>query len=472
MRTRAAVTGLIVALIWGIAGGPAGAGTGDVASVADLLKEAGVPGYAVRLVGPGGVEDEQIGGTDGAGRSISAATPFVWGSVSKSLAARSALALAGRGLLDLDAPVAAAVAAAAPWVGGDVTVSDLIRHTSGLPHDVALTDLARPEPAMEAVRATEPPARGPRGSFRYSSLNYLLLQAVIEAVTASPYGATVGSEVGVPSGARIVSGAESFVAEVPPGHVPFLTRPKRTDPAFDGAGLGYGYLAGSLDALSRFAQWLASDASWQSFPTVPTGHAAEYGPGLYRETIAGRTVWWHSGAVPGYFTHIAVFPESGRTLVLLANRYGELDSEQLAEIARYAMRGVVGDAGDPPRATPWPPLVLVCAAAGAGLGGLAVGWTAVRLVRRRSAPAGRPRRMTAAAAGICGLVGAAAWYGPAVLGYPRPVLARWAPDIAVLLSALAVEATALAVFMVTANWRHVASAARAAGSGRRITGGL
>lgn len=457
MRVRLAVTGLIVALIWGIAGVPVGARTGIVAAVAGLLREAGVPGYAVRLVGPSGIEQEQVEGMDGSGRPMTASTPFVWGSVSKSIAARSALALSARGLLDLDAPVVAAVRAAAPWIGGDVTVRDLIRHTSGLPHDVTLTDLARPEPAMEAVHATAPPARGTRGAFRYSSLNYVLLQAVIEAVTESPYGATVAGEVGAPSGARILSGGESFAAEVPPGHVPFLTRPRRTDPVFDGAGLGYGYLAGSLDALSRFAQWLARDASWQSFLAVPTGHAAEYGPGLYRETIAEHAVWWHSGAVPGYFTHIAVYPESGRTLVLLANRYGELDSERLADIARYAMQGVVGDAGDPPHTAPWPPLVLVCAAAGVGLGGLAVGWTAMRFARRRSAPAGCFRMMTAAAgAVICGLVGAAAWFGPGALGYPRPVLARWAPDIAVLLVALAVEAAAVAVLMLATNWQRVA----------------
>lgn len=452
MRVRLAVTGLIVALVWGIAGSSAGAHTGVVAGAADLLQEAGVPGFAVQIVGPSGVEQEQIRGSDGAGHPMTAATPFVWGSVSKSTAARSALALAGRGVLDLDASVARAVPAAAPWVGGDVTIRDLIRHTSGLPHDVALTDLARPEPAMEAVRATSPPARGPRGTFRYSSLNYLLLQAVIEAVTASPYGATVAGEVDAPSGTRILSDRRSFAAEVPPGHVPFLTRPRRTDPVFDGAGLGYGYLAGSLEALSRFAQWLARDANWQSFPTVPTGHAAEYGPGLYRETIAGRTVWWHSGAVPGYFTHIAVYPESGRTLVLLANRYGELDAERLADVARHAMQGVVGDAGDPPHAAPWPSLVLVGAAAGAGLGGLAVGWTAVRLVRRRSAPAGRFRMMTAAGAGICGLAGAAAWFGPAALGYPRPVLTRWAPDVGVLLAVVAIESAVLAVLLVAVRW--------------------
>ncbi|AUN40197.1 hypothetical protein ASU32_09415 [Tsukamurella tyrosinosolvens] len=459
MRDRAAVTGLIVALLWGIAGGPAGADSGAVARAADLLEAAGVPGYAMRVVGPSGVEQEQVEGTDGGGRPITSTTPFVWGSVSKSVAARSALALAGRGLLNLDSPVVRAIPSAVPWVGGDVTVRDLIRHTSGLRHDVTLTDLARPGPARDTVLATAPPARESRGVFGYSSLNYLLLQAVIEAVTAAPYGATVAGDVGAPAGARILTDSESFAAEVPPGHVPFLTRPRRTDPVFDGAGLGYGYLAGSLDALSRYAQWLARDASWQSFPAVPTGRVADYGPGLYREAIAGRTVWWHTGAVPGYFAYIAVLPESGRTLVLLANRYGELDSERLAEIARYAMRGVAGDAGDPPYAAPWSSLVLVCAAAGVGLGGLAVGWTAMRLVRRRSAPARRYRVMTAAAgASICGLVGAASWFGPAALGYPRPVLARWAPDIAVLLLVLAVEAAALAVLMLASNWRRVAPA--------------
>ncbi|BDH56973.1 serine hydrolase [Tsukamurella sp. PLM1] len=447
MRARWAVVGLIGLLTWAVTAGPVAAGTGVAVRTGHLLTDAGVPGYAVRIIRPDRIEEEAIGGVDGAGRPVTASTPFVWGSVSKSVAARTALGLAGRGALDLDAPVVAAVPAARDRLGDEVTVRDLIRHTSGLPHDVSVTDVARAGSASSTIGTMPVPARAPRGTFRYSSLNYVLLQAVIEASTGAPYSAAVESEVAVPAGAGIIADAATSASRVPPGHVPFFTRPRVTVPAFDGAGLAYGYLAGSVDALARYAQWLVRDEGGRDFPTVPTGRGADYGPGLYRETIAGREVWWHSGAVPGYFTHLAVFPESGRALVLVANRYGELESDRLAAVARHAMRAAAGDRTDPPDAGAGPSAVLVGTAAAAGLGAVAIGWATVRFARRRSAGT-RAAGRTAFGVVLCGIAGATAWFGPASIGYPRPVLARWVPDVALLLTVLAAEAAALALLLL------------------------
>jgi len=436
----------VVLVTWGLVAAPARAS--DIEEIADLADRMGIPGLAIRVDGPAGVENGYHRGVDGTGRRVDGVTPFVWGSVSKSIGARVAVDLADGGELDLDHAVTAIIPAAESWVGGDVTVRDLIRHTSGLVHDVALTDVTRPGPARTAVAQMPKPERGSRGAFAYSSLNYILLQAVVESVTGASYTDIVERRIGAPSGARVISDAATFAASVPAGHVPFFTRARAVRPAFDGAGLGYGYLAGSVDALAAYARWLARDPRWSVFPTVPTGHGADYGPGLYRETIGGQELWWHSGAVPGYFTHMAVIPGSGRSFVMVVNRYGELESQRYADLARYLMLRFAGETPSLPSAgTIWS--IPVAGSLVVGLGGLAVAWAAIQLVRRRGSVSRRWGRSRAAGAVVgCGIVAAAAWFGPAATGFPREVLDRWAPDVAILLTVLAVESVALGVLVL------------------------
>lgn len=432
----------VVLVTWGVVAAPAGAGADP--EIARLAERMGIPGLAIRVDGPAGVETEYLGGFDGAGRRVDGATPFVWGSVSKSIAARVAIDLADGGALDLDHAVTAIIPAAESWVGGDVTVRDLLRHTTGLVHDVALTDVTRPGPARTAVAQMSVPEHRTRGTFAYSSLNYVLLQAVVESVTGASYTDAVERRIGAPSGARVIADAAAFAASVPAGHVPFFTRARAVRPTFDGAGLGYGYLAGSVDALAAYARWLARDARWSAFPTVPTGHGADYGPGLYRERIGGQELWWHSGAVPGYFTHMAVIPGSGRSFVMVVNRYGELESQRYADLARYLMLRFAGETPSLPSAgTTWS--IPVAGSIVVGLGGLAVALAALQLVRRRGSVGRRWGRRRAAVAVVgCGIVAAAAWFGPAATGFPREVLNRWAPDVAILLTVLAVESITFA----------------------------
>ncbi|GAB3126031.1 hypothetical protein GCM10027289_01200 [Tsukamurella serpentis] len=450
MRIRCVVIGVVAALAL-LTAVPPSAG-GRAPDLPGIAAEMGIPGFAMRMTGPGGTEQEQIGGVDGARRPVTARTPFVWGSVSKSVAARVALTLAAQGTLDLDRPVAATVPGARTWVAPEVTVRDLLRHTSGLPHEVSITDTAREGSATSALAELPAPVPGPRGEFRYSSLNYLLVQAVIETVSGGSYGAAVRAVLG-PAGDGIVTGARDFAGVVPPGHLPFFGRSRAVSPVLDGAGLGYGYLAGSVDALAHYARSMVQDPSWQRFQTVPTGGGADYGPGLYRETIAGRTVWWHSGAVPGYFTHLAVFPESGRSLVLVANRYGELEAARFAQLARHLMRTAAGEPGDPPAGgapvTVWAAGTLVSAL------GAAIGWAGYRtlLPARRSGARRRSPGWTAVALGGCIVVGAAAWFGPTAAGIPPAVIARWAPDLALIRVVVTVEAAVLGALMVAAHRR-------------------
>jgi hypothetical protein len=95
-------------------------------------------------------------------------------------------------------------------------------------------------------------------------------------------------------------------------------------------------LAGSIDDLGHYASWRldqlqnGEDASSE----VDTGQDTRYGDGLLHENIAGQDVWWHSGAVPGYYTYVAFVPGQDRAIVFAINRYGEIETERVAAVGR------------------------------------------------------------------------------------------------------------------------------------------
>ncbi|MCZ4562801.1 serine hydrolase [Rhodococcus sp. IEGM 1401] len=411
------------------AGSPTPPDPGMASDIQVVAEELGLPGVAFRVVSEDEVLEDVEYGVDGDGVPIDESTPFVWGSVSKSVTAATVYSLASQHRLDLSRTVNSILPEVDSIVPGDVTIDDLIHHTSGLPHEVSELDVwGRFERALDVVPTLDVTV-GDRGTFRYSSLNYQLLQAIVEKVTAEPFADVVARETGMHTAGAVT-----------PGHVPFFTFPRSIDTGIDSAGLGYGYLSGSIDELSRYAsRQLAAPAS-NSSDTVPTGSGTAYGYGWYVETLPdGTEMRWHSGAVPGYFTHVALVPERHLAVVFATNRYGELDADNLASAARSLVLTRLGI--DEPRA------------AGLGLYEIAlIGSTALamllaicaaRTLLGFGAAPGRwalARVLTALGAG--GLL----YYSlPALAGAPISTLARWAPDIALLFWILLAELAVIAV---------------------------
>ncbi|WP_424970810.1 serine hydrolase domain-containing protein [Dinoroseobacter sp. S76] len=134
----------------------------------------------------------------------------VW-SVTKVATALAVLALAEDGLLDLDAPVADLL----PWFeveqseGRAMTVRDLLRHTSGLRDTVpAVFGWLRYDEDLpnqtEYLRSRMPDYTtlkfSPGEDRRYSNLGYMVLGAVIEAITGETYENVVRKRVLAPAG--------------------------------------------------------------------------------------------------------------------------------------------------------------------------------------------------------------------------------------------------------------------------------
>ncbi|MFE7271722.1 serine hydrolase domain-containing protein [Streptomyces sp. NPDC057623] len=109
-------------------------------------------------------------------------TPFDLASLTKLFTSVAAVQQIERGTLGIDARVGAYLPDFRAAARHDVTVRQLLTHTSGLRPELPLYDCADDAGRLEMLRA-EPPVGVP-GTYCYSDLNLLLLQHVLERITS------------------------------------------------------------------------------------------------------------------------------------------------------------------------------------------------------------------------------------------------------------------------------------------------
>nr|WP_237545181.1 serine hydrolase domain-containing protein [Streptomyces sp. SID1046] len=127
------------------------------------------------------------------GRAITPKTVFDMASNSKQFTADAVLLPAGRHRLALDDPLSAYLDDPPAWTR-DVTLGDLMRHTSGITDyqdlleakGIEVTDPAGQKEAIAAILASRP-EEPPGKRFSYSNSNYVLLAHVVERVTGTPF---------------------------------------------------------------------------------------------------------------------------------------------------------------------------------------------------------------------------------------------------------------------------------------------
>ena len=129
-------------------------------------------------------------------------TIFDLASISKLFTSIAAVQLVERGKLDLDAPVASYIPKFAQNGKEDVTVQQLLAHTSGLPAWLPLySRYDTPEERLQAVYAVEPEA--PAGTqYRYSDLNMITLGELVELLSGQTLDVFVAQNITEPLGMR------------------------------------------------------------------------------------------------------------------------------------------------------------------------------------------------------------------------------------------------------------------------------
>ncbi len=169
----------------------------------EQIETLGIPGVAIAVVKDGvPVHSAAFGRADDTGRPMTAQTPVLLASTSKTLTAIAVMQQVEAGRLRLDEPVQTYL----PWFTLDdarssaITVRHLLHQTSGMASkDTAFeaSDAQGPEALEEGVRALagSPLAGEPGAAFRYASANFNILGLLVQTVSGQPFADYVTQHV-------------------------------------------------------------------------------------------------------------------------------------------------------------------------------------------------------------------------------------------------------------------------------------
>lgn len=126
-------------------------------------------------------------------------TVFDLASVSKLFTSVLAVRQIERGALGLDAPVASWLTEFTGAGKQDITVRQLLTHTSGLQAWIPLYEEPTREGKLRMIR-DEVPVSAPGTAYLYSDLNLIALQLILEKITGSTLDALLREEITAPLG--------------------------------------------------------------------------------------------------------------------------------------------------------------------------------------------------------------------------------------------------------------------------------
>lgn len=279
------------------------------------------------------------------GVPLSADHVFRIGSVTKQFAAAALLKLVDEGRAKLDAPLSKYLPS---YPQGDkITLLQLLNHTSGV---MSYTSI--PGYMDQPIRRTlttaqlidefknQPVDFKPGEGWNYNNSGYVLVGAVIEAISGKPWHAYVQEALLKPA---------KLARTQYPGE-DLLIKGMVTGYGFGPEGLGVadylsmtqphaaGALVSTVDDLWQWNQalhggQLISPASYKRMVT-PEGKAtaSNYGFGIFAQTLRGQTLYQHGGGINGFVSALHYLPQTKTTVVLLRNAMGPgVDMEAVAQ---------------------------------------------------------------------------------------------------------------------------------------------
>ena len=336
---------LLVVAVQAVMPSSAGARPGGLVSTAELdawfdrqMADAAIPGAAMVVVRDGQVVDVHTHGVrDDRGSPVTPSTPFMIGSLTKSMTALAVMQLVHQGRLSLDAPVVDVLpefATADAEATRSITVRQLLDQTSGLPTAAGLRPLSTPVTSL-AARVGElrqvAPVSAPGAAFHYSNSNYLVLGRVVEAVSGTDFSTYVRTQIFEPLGMR------SATADLPTARANGLTLAHRlwfgqapsSAPIYradmvpagfvaaSAADLG-GYLLAQLGHVPAIADARMLDAMHTG--DAPTGITDQrYGFGWFDGTLGGTRVISHTGSTTDMASMAVLVPSSDLGVAILMN---------------------------------------------------------------------------------------------------------------------------------------------------------
>ena len=276
----------------------------------------------------------------------SPATKFRLGSVTKQFTAAAILLLEERGKLKTDDPVKKFMSDA-PTAWEKITIYHLLTHTSGIPNFTSFPDYpsqkpfaATPEKLVARFR-DKPLDFQPGEKWSYSNSGYILLGYVLEKASGESYEKFLQENIFGPLGMKD-SGYDSNSAIIlrrASGYGPGKDGPMNAEFIHMSIPFSAGALYSTTEDLLRWQRGLFGGKllSAASLAKMTTPFKDDYACGVGVRTVNGRRVIDHGGAIEGFNTFLAYYPDDKLTVVALSNLNGGAPQQivsQLAAIAR------------------------------------------------------------------------------------------------------------------------------------------
>jgi len=260
---------------------------------------------------------------------------FRLASVTKQYAAAALLKLVEEGKVALDDPLSKFLP---DFPVGEVTVAQLLNHTSGIKSYTSIAgymtservraDLSTEE--LVAVFADEPVDFAPGEQWSYNNSGYVLVGAVIEAAAKMPWNEFLRDRLLVPNG---IEHTDAYTDDaIVPGRVQGYVGPAEDPARAPFLSMSQPHAAGALMApAADVDRWqvalhngdILGDELYQRM-IAPEGAAeeAEYGYGIVARDWFGQAALGHGGGIFGFTTFALYLPEEDLSIVVLSNRAG------------------------------------------------------------------------------------------------------------------------------------------------------
>jgi CubicO group peptidase (beta-lactamase class C family) len=268
-----------------------------------------------------------------------------WASVTKQVTAMLVMQQVEAGRIDLDASVLTYLPQFKGPSAKDVSIRRLLQHTSGLPNpdDTPTGSDDMPDFYQSAAAANAnlsaatgfcatAPKTQPGETFAYNNCDYLVLGAVLEAVTAKSYASLVSERIVEPLGLSTLAQFPEM-SDAAPQTVSAAAEPTLNIATFGAAGALYGSPSDLLkldQALmsGRLLSNASTDTMWTGDPAL--GYAA-LGAWAFPAGLPGCSgdvrLIERRGQIGGVQVRNIIAPDIGRALVVFANapvEFGEI----------------------------------------------------------------------------------------------------------------------------------------------------
>ncbi len=299
----------------------------------------------------GGEERWQlVGGLSKLGQPVSSDMKFGIASITKTVVAATTMKLVDEGILTLDDQIGDWLTLDLPNVKDDITVLQLLNHTSFLEGYMMLelweraeSSLGTPIDPLDLARFIGPPKVEP---YQYSNSNYLLLGMIIEASTGKTVGEVMREKFWTPLNlSNMYFGANESIPE------PICTPWRDNDgdgtledikgdfgPAFHSIFYCAADVFSTASDLSMWAYHLYSGEAvsrdsqgkmMTAYYDIPHATFTGYGLGTRRNKYAGQVMWGHTGGMRGYGSHMFHDPENDISIAILNNQSRSADGPLL-----------------------------------------------------------------------------------------------------------------------------------------------